>query len=100
MASVSTDDVRNVLKISSSDIPDAQVLMMIKRTEATLELELNAEIDYANCTDAQKEFISPCSSLRHLLLDWRISCWLKLQHRRSEHNVGFGQKPKRRHTPI
>ena len=31
---------------------------MIKRAEVTLELELTADIDYASCTDAQKEAIT------------------------------------------
>jgi hypothetical protein len=31
---------------------------MIKRAEVTLELELSREIDYADCTDAEKEFIT------------------------------------------
>jgi len=29
---------------------------MIKRAEVTLELETDKEIDYSNCTDAEKEF--------------------------------------------
>jgi len=28
---------------------------MLKRAEVTLELELGKEIDYQNCTDAEKE---------------------------------------------
>ncbi|MCW4000599.1 MAG: hypothetical protein NWE93_10200 [Candidatus Bathyarchaeota archaeon] len=31
---------------------------MIKRAEVTLELELSTDIDYQNCTDAQKEAIT------------------------------------------
>jgi hypothetical protein len=31
---------------------------MIKRAEVVLELEINKEIDYDDCTDAEKEFIT------------------------------------------
>lgn len=58
LASVSVDDVRDVINIGSAEIPDAKVLKMIKRAEVTLELELGREIDYADCTDAEKEFIT------------------------------------------
>ncbi len=58
MPSVSVDDVRDVINLSSSEIPDAKVLKMIKRAEVALELETNREIDYANCLDAEKEFIT------------------------------------------
>ena len=40
------------------DIPDAKLQKMVKRAEVTLELELGKEIDYANCTEAEKEFIT------------------------------------------
>jgi len=63
MASVSVNDVRDVLNISQAEIPDAQVLKMIKRAELTLELELNSSIDYANCTEAQKEFITTLAAV-------------------------------------
>jgi hypothetical protein len=55
---VSVDDVRDVINLSTVDVPDAKVLKMIKRAEVTLELELGKEIDYADCTDAEKEFIA------------------------------------------
>ena len=58
MASVSAEDVRDVLHVSDADIPDTKVLKMVKCAEVTLELELTADIDYANCTDAQKEAIT------------------------------------------
>ncbi len=57
MAIVTAEDVRDVLNVNESDIPDDKVLKMIKRAEVTLELELSKELDYANCTDAQKEAI-------------------------------------------
>ena len=55
---MSVDDVRDVINVSAADIPDAKVLKMIKRAEVTLELELGKEIDYDDCMDAEKEFIT------------------------------------------
>jgi hypothetical protein len=37
VASVSADDVRDVINVSSAEVPDAKVLKMIKRAEVTLE---------------------------------------------------------------
>jgi len=36
---------------------------MIKRAEVTLELETDNEIDYSNCTDAEKEFITVLAAI-------------------------------------
>lgn len=58
MASVTIDDVRDVINVAAADVPDAKVLKMIKRAEVTLELELGKEVDHENCSDAEKEFIS------------------------------------------
>lgn len=58
MTAVSVDDVRDVINVSSTEIPDTKVLKMLKRAEVTLELETGKEIDYGNCTDAEKEFIT------------------------------------------
>jgi hypothetical protein len=58
LASVTVDDVRDTINISSVDISDTKVLKMIKRAEVSLELELSREIDYADCSDAEKEFIT------------------------------------------
>lgn len=58
MASVTAEDVRDVIRVSSADIADAKILKMIKRAEVTLELETDKEIDYSDCTDAEKEFIT------------------------------------------
>jgi len=58
LATVSVDDVRDVINVSSAEVPDSKVTKMIKRAEVTLELETNRQIDYANCTDAEKEFIT------------------------------------------
>ena len=58
LVSVSVDDVRDVININSADIPDNRILKMVKRAEVTLSLELGKEIDYNDCTDAEKEFIT------------------------------------------
>lgn len=63
LASVSADDVRDVINISSAEVPDAKVLKMIKRAEVTLELETGESIDYGNCTDAEKEFITVLAAI-------------------------------------
>jgi len=63
LASVSVDDVRDVINVSSAEVPDAKVLKMVKRAEVTLELETGREIDSNNCTDAEKEFITVLSAI-------------------------------------
>jgi len=63
VASVSIDDVRDVINVSSADVPDAKVLKMIKRAEVTLELETDKELDYSNCTDGEKEFITVLAAI-------------------------------------
>jgi len=45
LASVGVDDVRDVINVSSAEVPDAKVLKMVKRAEVTLELERGKEID-------------------------------------------------------
>jgi hypothetical protein len=63
VGSVSAEDIRDSLNLKDSDISDVKVLKMIKRAEVTLELELSADIDYQNCTDAQKEAITLLSAI-------------------------------------
>jgi len=58
LVDVSADDVRDVINVSSADIPDDKILKMIKRAEVTLELETGKDIDYSECSDAEKEFIT------------------------------------------
>jgi hypothetical protein len=58
LANVALSDVRDTINVSDSDIPDAKLQKMVKRAEVTLELELGKEIDYADCTEAEKEFIT------------------------------------------
>jgi hypothetical protein len=58
MANVTDQDVRDVINLSHAEIPDEKIAGMIKRAEVTLELETGREIDYNNCTEAEKEFIT------------------------------------------
>jgi len=44
LASVSVDDVRDVINVSSAEVPDVKVLKMVKRAEVALELETDNEI--------------------------------------------------------
>jgi hypothetical protein len=55
---VSISDVRDTINVSDADIPDAKLQKMVKRAEVTLELELGKEIDYNDCTEPEKEFIT------------------------------------------
>ncbi|MEM2631361.1 MAG: hypothetical protein QXE00_02205 [Candidatus Bathyarchaeia archaeon] len=63
MATVRVDDVRDVINVSPSDIPDSKVAKMIKRAAVTVGLELGKEIDYNNCTDAEKEAITVLAAI-------------------------------------
>jgi rRNA processing protein Krr1/Pno1 len=63
LVSVSVDDVREVINVSFAEIPDSKITKMIKRAEVTLELETNKQIDYNNCTDAEKEFITVLAAI-------------------------------------
>jgi len=58
LATVSLSDVRDTINVSETDVPDAKLQKMIKRAEVTLELELGRTIDYNNCNEAEKEFIT------------------------------------------
>jgi hypothetical protein len=60
---VSADDVRDVINVSSAEIPDVKVLKMTKRAEVTLELETGESIDYSNCMEAEKEFITVLAAI-------------------------------------
>jgi len=67
LASVSVDDVRDVVNVSSAEVPDAKVLKMIKRAEVTLELETDKEIDYSSCTEQEKEAITVLAAIYALV---------------------------------
>lgn len=63
MASVSAEDVRDVIHVTVTDIGDSQVLKFIKRAEVTLEGQLGTSIDYSSCTDAEKEFTTVLAAI-------------------------------------
>jgi hypothetical protein len=63
LAIVAIDDVRDVINVSPADISDSKIVKMIKRAEVTLELETGREIDYNNCSDAEKEFITVLAAI-------------------------------------
>jgi hypothetical protein len=52
-----------VINVSQADIPDSKVVKMIKRAEVTLELETGKEINYEDCTDAEKEAITVLAAI-------------------------------------
>ncbi|MCW4033821.1 MAG: hypothetical protein NWF03_00480 [Candidatus Bathyarchaeota archaeon] len=58
MATVSADDVRDVINITANDIADSKIEKMIKRAQVTVELETDKPADPTNCTDQQKEAIT------------------------------------------
>jgi len=61
--SVSADDVRDIINVTSKEVPDDKVLKMIKRAEVTLELETDKTVDSSNCSDAEKEAITVLSAV-------------------------------------
>jgi hypothetical protein len=50
--------VRDAINIGIADVPDDKLQKMVKRAEVTLELELGRDIDSADCSDGEKEFIT------------------------------------------
>jgi hypothetical protein len=63
LVSVSTDDIRDVINITSEEIPDDKISKMIKRAQVSLELETDKTVDSSNCSDAEKEFITVLSAV-------------------------------------
>jgi hypothetical protein len=60
LASVSADDVRDVINVTSEEIPDDKISKMIKRAQITVELETDKSVD---CSDAEKEAITVLSAV-------------------------------------
>lgn len=58
MASVSPDDVRDVLNLSMEDISDEKLLKMIRRAAVAVGLELGKNVSHVDCTEAEKEAIT------------------------------------------
>jgi hypothetical protein len=63
LASVSADDVRDVINVTSEEVPDDKISKMIKRAEVTLELETDRTVDRSNCSEAEKEAITVLSAV-------------------------------------
>ncbi|MCW4006173.1 MAG: hypothetical protein NWF04_06220 [Candidatus Bathyarchaeota archaeon] len=57
LASVLLSDVRDVVNVGVGDVSDVKLEKMIRRAQVTLGLELGREVDAADCTEAEKEFI-------------------------------------------
>jgi hypothetical protein len=58
LANVALSDVRDVINLAAADVPDEKLLKMVKRAEVTLSLELGRAVDSADCSEAEKEFIT------------------------------------------
>jgi hypothetical protein len=58
LANVSLSDVRDAINVSAADVPDIKLQKMIQRAQVTLSLELGKDVDSADCSDAEKEFIT------------------------------------------
>jgi hypothetical protein len=63
LANVSLSAVRDTINVSVADIPDDKLMKMIKRAATTLSLELGKPIDRADCSDAEKEFVTMLSAV-------------------------------------
>ena len=63
MASVSADDIRDVINVTSEEIPDDKISKMIKQTEVTLELETDKQVNSSDCSDFEKEAITVLSTV-------------------------------------
>ncbi len=63
IASVSVQDVRDVLHLDFSDISDVQTAKMIKRASTILSSELSEDINHLGCSELQKEAIVLLASI-------------------------------------
>jgi hypothetical protein len=63
--SVSADDIRDVINVTSEEVPDDKILKIIKRAEVMLELETDKTVDSSNCSariPEQRRIRSHCGS--------------------------------------
>jgi len=58
MSKVTLSDVRDVISVTSAEVPDDKLQKMVTRAAITLSLELNRPIDPEVCSEAEKEFIT------------------------------------------
>lgn len=63
MASVTADDVRDTINVTSADIADAKIAKMLKKAETTLKLETGRSIDYNNCSDEEALLITNLAAI-------------------------------------
>lgn len=63
MAAVAFSDVRDAINVGSADVPDDKLKKMIDRASVMLSLVLKKEIDPANCSVVEKEFITLLSAV-------------------------------------
>jgi len=63
LASVTADDVRDTINVTSADIADAKIAKMLKKAETTLKLETGRSIDYNNCTDEEALLITNLAAI-------------------------------------
>jgi Flp pilus assembly CpaF family ATPase len=53
MAAVRPDDVRDRIKLTSTDISDDRVWVFIRDAATTIKLELGETVEYSNCSEAE-----------------------------------------------
>ena len=63
MAAVTPDRVRNRVKLTATDIPDAKVVEFIQDAEATIEAETGRAIDYSSCEQAEAAAITDLAAV-------------------------------------
>jgi len=63
LASVTPDRVRNRVKLTTTDIPDAKVVEFIQDAEATIEVETGRAIDYSSCEQAEAAVITDLAAI-------------------------------------
>jgi len=63
LTSVTADDVRDTINVTTSDLADAKVAKMLKKAETTLKLELGRAVDYNDCTDEEALIITNLAAI-------------------------------------
>jgi len=63
LASVTADDVRDTINVTTADIADSKVVKMLKKAETTLKLESGRSVDYTNCTDEEALVITNLAAI-------------------------------------
>jgi hypothetical protein len=58
MSKVTLSDVRDIIGVTSNEVPDDKLHKMVTRATVTLSLELDKIVDSDNCSEAEKEFIT------------------------------------------